>query len=212
MAELYEELGLTKDATPDEVKAAFRRRAQATHPDKEGGSEAEFKTVKHAYEVLSDPARRKSYDETGSFDAQPTLEEEAEKTLANLFGQFLDHDTGGYPLASLREEITKVARVQKSDAKAAGKKAAKVAKLITNFKKKTDGNNLFQRVLQVRKAFEESRAVACQRNADVCAEMLRMLDDYEFTGEVAPTSQRGSMDDLIRTISNQYGAGQNAYR
>jgi curved DNA-binding protein CbpA len=60
----YAVLGLTKAATLDDIKRAFREMALITHPDKEGGSEQSFLEVKEAYEVLSDEVTRSKYDTT----------------------------------------------------------------------------------------------------------------------------------------------------
>lgn len=83
MADHYEVLGVDRDASPDEIKRAFRRLARATHPDAnpdDPSSEARFRQVAEAYEVLSDPEKRARYDRgdhldlsglfhgTGSFD------------------------------------------------------------------------------------------------------------------------------------------------
>ncbi len=61
----YEVLGVGKNASPDEIKKAFRRLAVQYHPDKEGGDEAKFKEVNEAYEVLKDESKRKRYDQFG---------------------------------------------------------------------------------------------------------------------------------------------------
>lgn len=61
----YEILGLKKDASDDEIKKAFRRKAIEFHPDKEGGDETKFKEINEAYEVLKDPSKRQRYDQFG---------------------------------------------------------------------------------------------------------------------------------------------------
>lgn len=61
----YEVLGVSKDASPDEIKKAFRRAAIQYHPDKQGGDEEKFKEVNEAYEVLKDASKRQRYDQFG---------------------------------------------------------------------------------------------------------------------------------------------------
>jgi len=61
----YEVLGIDKNASPDEIKKAFRRLAVQHHPDKEGGNEAKFKEINEAYEVLKDTSKRQRYDQFG---------------------------------------------------------------------------------------------------------------------------------------------------
>lgn len=60
----YRSLELTKDATPNDIKKAYKRLAVKHHPDKKGDPE-KFKEICRAYEVLSDPEKRKIYDELG---------------------------------------------------------------------------------------------------------------------------------------------------
>ena len=63
----YEILGVSKNATDEEIKRAFRKLAKQYHPDvnKEPGAEAKFKEIGEAYAVLSDPSKRKQYDQFG---------------------------------------------------------------------------------------------------------------------------------------------------
>lgn len=61
----YETLGVSKSASDDEIKKAFRKAAVKYHPDKEGGDEAKFKEVNEAYEVLKDKQKRQRYDQFG---------------------------------------------------------------------------------------------------------------------------------------------------
>jgi len=65
MASLYDTLGVAKNASADELKKAYRKLAREHHPD-QGGDEARFKEIQGAYDVLSDPEKRKQYDTFGS--------------------------------------------------------------------------------------------------------------------------------------------------
>lgn len=71
--EYYEALGVDSSATPEEIKKAFRKKAAQYHPDKNKDPKApeEFKKVNEAYQVLSDPEKRRMYDQYGSSGFDP---------------------------------------------------------------------------------------------------------------------------------------------
>lgn len=65
----YEVLGVSRDASAETIKKAYRKLAHQYHPDRNPGdknAEARFKEVQHAYDVLSDPAKRQNYDRFGN--------------------------------------------------------------------------------------------------------------------------------------------------
>jgi curved DNA-binding protein len=65
--DFYEVLGVSRDASPDEIQRAYRKLARTYHPDvnKDPGAEARFQEIAEAYDVLSDPDTRRRYDAFG---------------------------------------------------------------------------------------------------------------------------------------------------
>lgn len=70
MEDPYKILGVSKNASQDEIKKAYRKLAHQHHPDKKGGNEARFKEINEAYQTLSDTDKRARYDQFGHAGAQ----------------------------------------------------------------------------------------------------------------------------------------------
>jgi len=88
--EYYQILGVARDASEEEIKKAFRQQALKYHPDRnqEPGADTKFKEINEAYQVLSDPEKRKLYDQYGY---------EGLKNAANGMGGFSGfEDLGGF--------------------------------------------------------------------------------------------------------------------
>lgn len=71
MSDLYEVLGVTREASADEIKKSYRKLARECHPDAnpdDEEAEARFKELSAAYEILSDPIKRERYDRYGNVD------------------------------------------------------------------------------------------------------------------------------------------------
>jgi DnaJ-class molecular chaperone len=117
----YATLGVARDADADTIKKAYRKLAQQFHPDvnkDDTGAEDRFKQVSAAYSVLSDPKRRRSYDEFGEIALDPNFDADKARQASQGFGggfgrggfgggggggEFRTQDLGG--LGSIFEEF-----------------------------------------------------------------------------------------------------------
>ncbi len=73
--DLYDVLGVSKNASPDDIKKAFRKMAKEYHPDlhpNDKQAEEKFKEVNEAYDILSDPSKRERYDRFGFAGIDPS--------------------------------------------------------------------------------------------------------------------------------------------
>ncbi|HEY8193369.1 MAG TPA: molecular chaperone DnaJ [Gaiellaceae bacterium] len=95
--DLYSVLGVSKGASADEIKTAYRKLAKAHHPDKNPGdanAEERFKEIQTAYDVLSDPEKRKAYDQFGSSDGRRGFDPRGGGGGFNYEGDFNIGDLG----------------------------------------------------------------------------------------------------------------------
>jgi len=109
----YDVLGISKTASDDEIKKAYRKAAVKHHPDKEGGDESKFKEVSEAYEILKDGSKRQRYDQFGhagvggnggggaagnsygGFGGQNVNFDFGDGGLGDIFGQFFGGGNSG---------------------------------------------------------------------------------------------------------------------
>lgn len=96
----YEVLGVTRTASADEIKRAYRRMAHKYHPDKDHGDEERFKEVNEAYQVLSDQQKRTQYDQFGQ-----TFEGGGENPFGGGFSGFNVNFEDAGPFSDIFEQF-----------------------------------------------------------------------------------------------------------
>lgn len=95
---LYEVLGVKEDATPEQIKKAWRKLALKLHPDRNNGLDADFQRAERAYAILVDPRKRERYDEYGETDPKESLER-----LSDFIGHICNPRHHDYLIQPLRE-------------------------------------------------------------------------------------------------------------
>ena len=104
-ADYYEVLGISREASDQEIKAAYRKMALQHHPDRNPGdkaSEERFKECSEAYQVLSDPQKRAAYDRfghagisgAGGFDGNPFGAQDIGDIFGDIFGEMFNMGGG----------------------------------------------------------------------------------------------------------------------
>lgn len=88
----YDTLGVPREATQDDIKRAYRSKAAAAHPDREGGSAEAMAAINRANDCLSDPDRRAEYDVSGNDDLPQPPDSIAESVAMQLIAQALMDD------------------------------------------------------------------------------------------------------------------------
>jgi len=116
----YDILGISPDATPTDIKKAYRKKAMLTHPDKhpdDPDAAQKFQEVGEAYQVLQDPQLREKYDQFGKDEAVPDAGfEDAGEFFTNIFGGEAFFDWIGE--LTMLKELTQTADVLGGDEEA----------------------------------------------------------------------------------------------
>lgn len=112
MRDYYKILGVSRDASPEEIKKAYYKLALKYHPDK-GGDEKKFKQINEAYQMLSDSEKRAQYDRFGTvFEGRPGFDFTWEKfgdfdlgieDLEDLFEEFFGRGFAGFKKRGLKK-------------------------------------------------------------------------------------------------------------
>ena len=176
----YTELDVPVDASLETIRQRYRTLAQMYHPDK-GGDEETFKNIKLAYEILSDPVRRKQYDITG----ETTTSNAKDEAIANIV-QILLHVVPNFNVD--QDDLIKIAEMETrsmldlvfKDIGVTERYIANLEKVSKKLRIKTEGENLLNSFVLNQIQQRRQELITFQHRVKVCNLMLEILKDYEY--------------------------------
>jgi DnaJ-class molecular chaperone len=181
----YDILEISPQAFDEEIKKKFRTLAQRYHPDRVGGNEEKFKQVNLAYSILSDPVRRKHFDETGQYNVNSNLREEAINNLARLLSHFInqiDPDLENL-IVCMKNDIHREKNTLSTQISICISTITKLEKFLRKIKRKKDGENILKAFVASQISSQENNIKSHNRNLEVCDKMLEILEDYQYGDE-----------------------------
>lgn len=201
---LYDKLGVPPDATPDEIKKAYRSLAQSKHPDRQGGSTEAFVEIQKAYDVLGDTERRAHYDATGDDGVDRTAQvarEIAATAVAGVLAEAI-RSCSDTQLAQLnipgmaKEALQKQARSLSRDANAIEKDVRRLTACLA----RADKDSVTAGVLT--SAIEKATAAVAGIRAQVTdvERAIGLLDEAQYHND-----KTAAPDDTQRAASEQLG-------
>lgn len=184
----YETLDVEPNASAEEIKRAYRKKASAAHPDKNGGDTTLMQAVNQANDVLSDPERRAKYDETGD-DSQPdSMEQRAVGQLARFFELVLEKE--GNLIALVREHMKYGEDAAIDEVRALRKKVDRLMRRRDKIKVKS-GENLVHMLIDGQVCAANQRIAALEDALAVGAIAKKLLNEY-VSEEQTPGARTGN--------------------
>jgi curved DNA-binding protein CbpA len=201
MSDHYEALGVKKNASKDEIKKAYRRKAKDAHPDRKGGDNTEMVALNRAKDTLLDDEKRARYDAGGDERSRPPLDTMAEQAIAQAFDELLDQDND---LPDNINPIAAIERVFKQNASSAETQLKKIDLYMQRLERKAKrikpkpGNELWASVLDSRRKKYQSIKLQLSERISVMKRACELLQEgYEGTAtstQPAPSDLQASFN------------------
>lgn len=191
---LYETLGVARDATVEAIKRAFRLKVKAVHPDVSTGNDvAAFNALVLAYQTLADPELREHYDETGQVGMpQDNTRSAALSVLSTVLSSVISHREN--PIYHDQAKIVAgVLDDRLSNLEKRGKELDRATRRLKDMQGRWEpcgelngGENVMEQILRAQLAEIARAAEVIERQRAECAEARAMLLNYRFRTEPPP--------------------------
>ena len=188
--DLYEILGISSNATLEDIKFAFKQKAKIYHPDiPETGDEKQFILIKKAFDILSNPSTKKQYDKTGY------VQQDKEDLIANAYHvisvslqEFIKQNNIENRINILdlmvKNCVSKINNFKKMLDTLEKKRMLMVILKRRFRKKKSDGNNQFQSIInELLQSIKEEMA-QLQSQIEIYKYVKKILTEYDYVCEL----------------------------
>jgi len=176
----YTELDVSITASTEEIKQRYRTLAQMHHPDK-GGDEEVFKRIKLAYEVLSDPVRRKQYDITGETTTTNAKDEAISNIIQIILHVVPNFNADEEDLIKITEsEANAMLEMVRNDILNTEMQIQRFEKVLKKLRIKTKGENVLESIIKKQIDQRKKDLILFHKNVKICMLMLEILKDYEY--------------------------------
>jgi len=186
----YAELDVDREATTDEVKRAYKRRAKRTHPDGGGTAEA-FADTKRALVILSNPQKRRQYDATGDVDEEQQQPDNTRAAALQIIEAFMNDVVDGFlggkaddpRVRDLRAEFFEKMNQEISDAEASWHDGGRVLTFLQDMRRRFktgDKADPIGRGFELRIDGVTTRRADLRLGTDARREAIKIVRGYQF--------------------------------
>jgi len=208
MPDLYETLGVERNATQANIKKAFRCAAKKHHPDRAGGDHDKMVAVQKAYDILGKPPLRKVYDETGRTDGFDCTQQKVNAIIAEMFAHILS-ETSDIKSVNVtdkaKSKIKQGLRVLDNELIDFRRKITKLEEAKSRMEKAPE-NNLWACVIDNQMDTVRKQIEGHEENKKFGEMALTHLDDYEYRYDGAEHSSNSIYaEDLLRLMRRPGG-------
>lgn len=183
--DLYGILGVGREASADDIKNAWRRFSKTHHPDK-GGDKETFQRGQHAYEILSNPATRRVYDETGDAGFASGRQREVEHGILDVINVVIEQngERGSIIKSAIKIYRDKIPQFRRQAENAAVQlERYKRIRSRLRFKPKKEGDrDIITEFFDVKEAGCQSAIEQAKQCVEMAEESLKLLDQWEDAG------------------------------
>ena len=215
MTDLYHILGIKRTASSAQIRKAYRKLAAKFHPDANPGDDSvieKYHAVVHAYEVLSDPVRRKQYDETGDVSRPQPIDNELMSVIAPAIVTVLQgcHSPMG-PDPKRTDLVVRVRDLVKSELTQVERHMAELEKarkilgdVSGRFMIESSDDNLLQMVVESQINGVEQERERTRQRLDLLTRVMNYLKLVKY--KLEPGFGVNVSDSLMRILNCQYTA------